>query len=654
MIAQKAHRPPAADASFLNVKKAVITTDYLTYDVIVVGTGAAGYAAACRVARDGRKNVCVVTEGVRMGTSRNTGSDKQTYYKLNLGAAPADSVGQMAADLFACGCVDGDNAFCEAALSARCFFYLTELGVPFPCGAYGEYVGYKTDHDPRARASSAGPLTSKYMTEALEREAARLGVPVYDHLYVAELLTDENGVCGAAAVDTRTGEPRFFRAPYVVLATGGPAGIYADSVYPACHTGSTSLALRAGAAVQNLTEWQYGLAATAPRWNVSGTYMQALPRLVSVDDNGTEREFLTDYLPDVGDALNALFLKGYQWPFDSARAKEGSSRVDLAVFAESVIKRRKIWLDYTKNPFGMAEPDASLLSEEARDYLSAAGALFGRPIDRLLHMNRPAWELFAGKGVDLRTRRLPVALCAQHCNGGVSVDAHWQTRVPGLFAVGECAGTHGLTRPGGSALNAGQVGALRAAEAIGGGTRAACTEAAFAALAGDAERRRSALLAALTGQNSNVTERTAAARRRFGAVCGPVRVTSAFATLARETEADWRGFETTVSIASPGELADACRLRDTLTVQAAMLAGLQNEWQRFGAARGAAVYTETPPADGPMAIPRTDRGRDEIQQIAAAKDGFSVTWRPARPLPETDPCFENVWRSFRERAEEQN
>ncbi|MBQ6117892.1 MAG: hypothetical protein IJK98_01545, partial [Clostridia bacterium] len=149
-------------------------------------------------------------------------------------------------------------------------------------------------------------------------------------------------------------------------------------------------------------------------------------------------------------------------------------------------------------------------------------------------------------------------------------------------------------------------------------------------------------------------ERTAAARRRFGAVCGPVRVTSAFATLARETEAEWRSFETTVSIASPGELADACRLRDTLTVQAAMLAGLQNEWQRFGAARGAAVYTETPPADGPMAIPRTGRGRDEIQQIAAAKDGFSVTWRPARPLPETDPCFENVWRSFRERAEEQN
>ena len=83
----------------------------LTVDAIVVGSGAAGYAAACRIARDGRKSVCLVTEGVLAGTSRNTGSDKPTYYKLNLGAYPEDSVGRMAEDLFACGCVAGDNAF---------------------------------------------------------------------------------------------------------------------------------------------------------------------------------------------------------------------------------------------------------------------------------------------------------------------------------------------------------------------------------------------------------------------------------------------------------------------------------------------------------------------------------------------------------------
>ena len=92
---------------------------FFTYDALVIGTGAAGYNAAIRIAREG-KTVAIVTEGVRMGTSRNTGSDKQTYYKLGLGGEEPDSVRKMAEDLFSGGAVDGDTALCEAALSARC------------------------------------------------------------------------------------------------------------------------------------------------------------------------------------------------------------------------------------------------------------------------------------------------------------------------------------------------------------------------------------------------------------------------------------------------------------------------------------------------------------------------------------------------------
>ena len=63
----------------------------------------------------------------------------------------------MAETLFAGRCVDGDIALCEAALSTQCFLKLVELGVPFPRNRYGEYIGYKTDHDPRRRATSVGP-----------------------------------------------------------------------------------------------------------------------------------------------------------------------------------------------------------------------------------------------------------------------------------------------------------------------------------------------------------------------------------------------------------------------------------------------------------------------------------------------------------------
>ena len=48
-------------------------------DALVVGTGCAGYNAADWLYDLGRTDVAIVTEGIKMGTSRNTGSDKQTY-----------------------------------------------------------------------------------------------------------------------------------------------------------------------------------------------------------------------------------------------------------------------------------------------------------------------------------------------------------------------------------------------------------------------------------------------------------------------------------------------------------------------------------------------------------------------------------------------
>lgn len=68
--------------------------------------------------------------------------------------------------------------------------------------------------------------------------------------------------------------------------------------------------------------------------------------------------------------------------------------------------------------------------------------------------------------MDLYTQSLEIVLCAQHNNGGIGIDCWWQTDVKGLFAVGEAAASHGVYRPGGTALNAGQVGSTRAAQYI--------------------------------------------------------------------------------------------------------------------------------------------------------------------------------------------
>ncbi len=431
------------------------------YHTLVIGTGCAGYNAADRLYDLGIRDIAVVTEGRYMGTSRNTGSDKQTYYKLSLSGSDGDSVREMADTLYAGGGVMGEHALSEAAYSVRCFMRLVELGVPFPTNEYGEYAGYKTDHDPRSRATSCGPLTSKYMTEALERSVLAKGIEIIDHCRVVKILTKENAVAGIAAVSTVTGECTVIGAQNVILCTGGPAGIYKNTVYPESQHGATGLAIDAGASLSNMEEWQYGIASTSFRWNLSGTYQQVLPRYISVDENGEEREFLYEALGEA--SLGLIFLKGYQWPFDT-RKTEGSSRVDLLV-AEQIKMGRRVYLDFQQNPRGL-ENGFSALPEEAYTYLKRSGALFGTPIKRLEKMNAGAIMLYASHGIDLYTEYLEIAVCAQHCNGGVAVDGNWQSEITGLYAAGEAAGTFGVYRPGGSALNSTQVGSLRAAEHI--------------------------------------------------------------------------------------------------------------------------------------------------------------------------------------------
>ena len=619
-----------------------------TYDVVVVGSGAAGYSAACRLAADGRRSVCIVTERIGCGTSRNTGSDKQTYYKLGLGGSAPDSVRQMAADLFAGGAVDGDNALCEAALSARCFFHLCELGVPFPCSRYGEYVGYKTDHDPYARATSAGPLTSKFMTEALERRAGELHVPIYDGLLAIELLTDADGIYGLICLERASGALVRFCAPHVILATGGPAGIYADSVYPACHNGSSGLALGAGARMQNLTEWQYGLASVAPRWNVSGTYMQVLPRMISVGEDG-EREFLLDYFGDAYAALSALFLKGYQWPFDCRRVQAGSSVIDLLVYRETVLRGRRVYLDYTRNPFGLDELDFSRLDGEAEAYLRAAGACFGRPIERLARMNRPAIDLYLSKGVDLSCAPLEIALCAQHNNGGIAVDAHWQTSVAGLYAIGECAGTHGIARPGGSALNAGQVGALRAAGHVPASGRVPLSAEEFLRLSASKLQEAADFCRRAAG-DVDAEQAREAARRRMSACAGAIRSRRALEGLLSETAADLERMACFFGTAEA-----RYRLRDVLRTQLAVVTAMLDYAEQVGVSRGSALYTD-PEGELRAGLEESFRltvgdrpaARELVQEIVFAGGACRAEWRPVRPLPADDDVFEVVWRDYRE------
>ena len=631
------------------------TARVYTCNTAVVGTGAAGYNAAHRLWQLGQRDILILTENRVGGTSRNTGSDKQTYYKLTLSGGEPDSVGEMARTLFEGQCVDGDIALCEAALSAQCFLKLVELGVPFPRNRYGEYVGYKTDHDPRRRATSVGPYTSKQMTERLEQAVQDLGIPLLDKTQVIKIISDGSQVRGLLClnVTAQKDEDRFVlvRCKNVVYATGGPAGMYADSVYPFSQYGATGLALEAGVRGKNLTEWQYGLASVQPRWNVSGTYMQVLPRVYSaLPDGSDEREFLMDFFTRPEDMLGKLFLKGYQWPFDVRKVEGGSSILDILVYLETC-KGRKVYLDYRTNPVG-GNFKYEDLPAEALEYLRRAGACFGTPIQRLAQMNQPAIDFYRDKGVDLYTQPLEIALCAQHNNGGLAIDCWWQTNLEGFFAVGEVAASHGVYRPGGTALNAGQVGSTRAAQYIAA-RRQGEPEGDFRELAADALNRMGALADAAMGEKGNVKELWQDAARNMSQWGAAIRDPEQIRNYAAQVGELQKEFAQKVKAASQVELSQVYRLRDMLISQGAYLTAMEDYVTQGGKSRGSALYTDPqgrkPYSQLPDAFTFALAEGEEslIQELWYEGEDCHIEWRSPRPIPEEDDFFENVWREFR-------
>ena len=602
------------------------------FEAIIIGSGAAGYAAADRLFQFGVENIALITEDRLAGTSRNTGSDKQTYYKLTLTGDQPDSVRQMAETYFEGGAIDGDTALCEAALSARCFLHLAELGVPFPANAYGEYVGYKTDHDPAKRATSAGPLTSRLMTEALERRVLSTGIDVFDHCTLVRVLAADGQAEGVLCYSLDLHEYVLFQSRHIVYATGGPAGLYARSVYPGSQHGATGLALEAGAMGKNLTEWQYGLASIGFRWNVSGTYQQVLPRYISTKADGSDaREFLRDTLSDE-EIFARTFLKGYQWPFDP-RKTEGSSRIDILVYQETEIRGRRVFLDYRENPAGLAS-DLSNIGAEAHEYLERSGVLSGTPFERLAKMNPKAIDLYLSHGIDLEHEMLEIAVCAQHNNGGLAGDDWWQSNVRGLYPVGEVNGSHGVYRPGGSALNAGQVGALRAAQHIASSDRGE-KPLSEEVLRQAEERIRQMEGLAIGASNTAQIRRQLSTRMSLHAA--HIREEKSLREIAETAQQELQDFWQTCTVSE--SFTEEDRLQaicdyDLLIAQYVYAAAMADAIQNGVYSRGSYLVEQG----------MDDGSHNAMIQEAVLTDGEVRTWfRPVRPIPDSEQWFETVY-----------
>ncbi len=629
---------------------------------IVIGSGAAGLRAAVEMKRRGL-DVTIISQSAWGGTSACSGSDKQTLHTANT-KDHGDDFQDMARSIRAGGAMDEDTAYIEAVGSIRAMASLQYLGLPLPQDDLGGTLRYQTDHDEVGRATSCGPRTSRLMVKVLAEEAIRLGIPFYNHTTAVKVLKSDGHVCGVLAMRPKQIDDgnllglAVYACDTLVIAAGGPGELYRDSVFPNGCFGTLGFALEAGLELTNITESQFGIGTRREGfpWNLSGTYVQVIPHIYSVDEDGVEHHFLADYYRTTQEMASNVFRKGYQWPFHASRMLDfQSSLVDLAIFREGE-KGRKVFMDFNRNPLpipGDLEFSVDRLDDDVSNYLKTAGAHHDLPIDRLKHMNPLAIELYKRYKVDITKDPLEFAVNNQHMNGGIAVDTWGRTNVPGIYAVGEASGTHGATRPGGSALNAGQVFGTRVAEHAAANTAMVSNETDMAKAVQHAveDFNSAASVESALSIKSVRDEVQARMSDHAGILCTPIAVRAALAD-ARKLNSNIRKDGITTS--RKNETVRAVQWQQMALASEAVLTALDEYISAGGGSRGARAICD-PNGDllpesvrGPLHVLRfrAERDEDKGEQITVrlSSEDFVISRKPNRPFDESAKSFfERDW-----------
>lgn len=368
------------------------------YDLIVVGSGAAGLSAA--LGTGGALRVAVVSRGV-------VGLDGATCWAqggIAAAVGPGDSPGQHAADTINAGSrLNNKSAVRWLAESAPDVIrWLLSLGMQFDLVNGRIALGREAAHSFPRILHAGGDATGAELVRALrEAVVAQPWIERYEFAEACEILKRGSQVVGLV-VRNRRGEMVRLLAPNVVLATGGIGQLYGHTSNPVEADGSgLALAHQAGAELADLEFVQFHPTALAPADD------KAAPQL----------PLLTEALRGAG----ALLVNDLGIRFMLAASPQGE-------LAPRDIVARAVW---------------EQLASGHRVFLDA------RPLGDSLRYKFPnLMQACAQRGLDPRLHLVPIVPAAHYHMGGIKVDLHSATRVPGLYAVGEaaCTGVHGANR----------------------------------------------------------------------------------------------------------------------------------------------------------------------------------------------------------------
>ncbi|HEX8040858.1 MAG TPA: fumarate reductase/succinate dehydrogenase flavoprotein subunit, partial [Chryseosolibacter sp.] len=295
------------------------------------------------------------------------------------------------------------------------------------------------------RLAHVGDRTGLEMIRTLQDHGIHQGIDFYQEHAIIQLLTNGKNVVGAFGFDREKGRFKVFHGKAVILATGGMGRIYKISSNSwDCTGGGISLAYHAGAELIDMEFVQFHPTGMVWPPSVRGLLItEGVRGEGGVLRNNKGRRFMFDDIPELYRAQTSLDEEeGWRYTQGDKNAKRPPELLTRDHVARCI--RREI-----KEGRGTEHGGVFLDISWIREKLPNAAEHIKKKLPSMYHQFK---EL---AGVDITKEPMEVGPTTHYLMGGIKVDADTQmTRVPGLFAAGECAaGLHGANRLGGNSLS---------------------------------------------------------------------------------------------------------------------------------------------------------------------------------------------------------
>jgi succinate dehydrogenase / fumarate reductase flavoprotein subunit len=295
------------------------------------------------------------------------------------------------------------------------------------------------------RLAHVGDRTGLEMIRTLQDHGVHRGIDVHMEHTILSILKDGDRAVGAFGYERERGRFKIFRAKAIVLATGGIGRAYKITSNSWEYTGDGHvLAYEAGAELIDMEFVQFHPTGMVWPPSVMGILVtEGVRGEGGILTNNAGRRFMFDDVPESYRAQTADDAEeGWRYCQGDKDARRPPELLTRDHIARCIVREIK---EGRGSPHGGVYLDIAWIKER----LPNAAEYIKRKLPSMYHQFKQLAD------IDITEQSMEVGPTTHYIMGGVHVNPDTQmSRVPGLFAAGECAaGINGANRLGGNSLS---------------------------------------------------------------------------------------------------------------------------------------------------------------------------------------------------------